>query len=234
MRKKSTIIFTIAAVIFLGGQAVAGTTWFKKQINVFYRNLTVFVDGEQLDTPVEPFIYQGHTMVPLRVLSEALGKSVTWEEETGRIIIGTAPRSAAAPAKLEDLPVLRNVGPFYDRKGGFVITRRSFADGIAVDLGKDTKQAEVVIELRGKYAKLSGYVGVDDSTQNSKGAYKLTILGDNRQLFGPTEVRPGRYPIGIELGVENMETVTFRVEWFSDGPGDYEDVIAALADFKVW
>ncbi len=232
MRKKKLILYVLALLLLTGGSAVGQGKWIKKKINVFYNNLTVYIDGQQLDTLVEPFIYEGHTMVPLRALGEALGKSVAWDEENGRIIIGEAPVSLAPPAKLTDLTVLRNVGDFYEKSGGFVITKRRFENGIAADIDKGSR-TEFIVELSGKYQGLTGFVGVDDSTQDSAGAFNLTISGDGRVLYGPTKVLPGQYPIKLELGIAKMETVKFNVDWVQGEVGDYNPVLAAIANFKV-
>lgn len=231
-RKRKIILCVLAFLLLTGGSAIGQGKWINKKINVFYNNLTVYIDGQRLDTPVEPFIYEGHTMVPLRALGEAMGKSVAWEAESGRIIIGEAPVSQAPPAKLTDLTVLRNVGDFYEKSGGFVITKQRYENGIAADLDKGSR-AEFIVELAGKYQELTGFVGVDDSTQDSSGAFYLTISGDGRVLYGPTKVLPGQYPIKMKLGVEKMETVKFNVEWVQGGVGDYTPVLAAIANFKV-
>jgi hypothetical protein len=44
------------------------------------RPVSVFLDDLPIDFPIDPFIQDGTTMVPLRALSEALGFEVTWHE----------------------------------------------------------------------------------------------------------------------------------------------------------
>ena len=44
--------------------------------------VSVFVDGVQLSFDVNPIIYEGRTLVPMRLIFEALGAKVDWIDET--------------------------------------------------------------------------------------------------------------------------------------------------------
>lgn len=46
------------------------------------REITVVVDGEELALDAEPIIENGRTLVPMRVIFEALGAKVDWNQET--------------------------------------------------------------------------------------------------------------------------------------------------------
>ena len=84
-----TWILVIGIVLGLGASAAASTG--SQQIEVQYRDISIVVDGKTVATEVEPFLYQDRTFVPLRAVAEALGKEVTWDQEKGQVIIGTAP-----------------------------------------------------------------------------------------------------------------------------------------------
>lgn len=43
---------------------------------------TILLDGGKLDFPVEPFITEGTTFVPMRAIFEALGAEIEWNDET--------------------------------------------------------------------------------------------------------------------------------------------------------
>ncbi|WP_366922499.1 NPCBM/NEW2 domain-containing protein [Metallumcola ferriviriculae] len=239
MGKKSLIVCTMLVLIFISGQAIAGSAWVKKQIGVIYGNIQIYIDGNHLSTDIEPFIYNGSTMVPLRVVSEALGEPVVWDGVNNRVLIGSKhninvpaqPKPKVETKYLEDMLVLRNVGPFF--KNQFVIAHRPFAHGVAAEISKGAPKAEFVIDLKGKYKKLAGYVGVDDSTQNSSGGFKLEILGNGEQLLVSSKFSPGQYPAYIETNVSGYETLIFKVERFDVSTGDYNEVKAALANFKL-
>jgi micrococcal nuclease len=64
-----------------------------KTINVAYRDIKINVNGKRIYPDVEPFIYNGRTFVPLRVISKALDKDVIWNENTNTIDINNKPAS---------------------------------------------------------------------------------------------------------------------------------------------
>ncbi len=57
----------------------------------------IYVDGVKLEptdangNPVETFVYNGTTYVPLRAVSQSLGKNVNWDGANQRVYIGEAP-----------------------------------------------------------------------------------------------------------------------------------------------
>lgn len=72
------------------GSAITGTAAYASgvQIEVFFRPLTYLFDGvEKTPTEGSGFIYEGSTYVPIRFVSEALGKEVGWDEATGTITV---------------------------------------------------------------------------------------------------------------------------------------------------
>ncbi|MCR4427817.1 MAG: copper amine oxidase N-terminal domain-containing protein, partial [Caldiserica bacterium] len=63
----------------------------EKEIQVFFRDIQIWVDGEMVLPDTEPFIYQDRVFVPIRFIAEALGKEVTWDDSGNRVIIGSPP-----------------------------------------------------------------------------------------------------------------------------------------------
>ena len=60
----------------------------------FYNGIKIYVDGDKI-TPkdgngkiVDPFIYDGTTYLPVRAVSEALGKQVAWDDKSNSVYIG--------------------------------------------------------------------------------------------------------------------------------------------------
>ncbi|WP_438445683.1 peptidylprolyl isomerase [Gorillibacterium sp. sgz5001074] len=88
------------------GSAITGTAAYAsantQQIEVLFRPLKILFDGvEKQPEKGTPFIYDGSTYVPLRFVSESLGKEVGWDEETGTITIDE-PGSKTAIAEYKD------------------------------------------------------------------------------------------------------------------------------------
>ena len=73
------------------GAGEPGSTRETKSVSITYRDIKVFLDGAELklvnaagDT-VEPFILDGSTFLPLRVIGEALGLNINWDAATSTV-----------------------------------------------------------------------------------------------------------------------------------------------------
>ncbi len=80
-----TVVFMVMVVFILG--SITYATVGNKTITVTYRNISIYVNGIKRTPSGEPFIYNGVTYVPLRFVSEALGKEVKWDGTKNRIDI---------------------------------------------------------------------------------------------------------------------------------------------------
>jgi hypothetical protein len=59
------------------------------KIEVFFNNIKIMVDGvAKQPAKGKPFVYEGSTYIPLRFVSDALGKEISWNEKTQTIWIG--------------------------------------------------------------------------------------------------------------------------------------------------
>ncbi len=91
----------LTGVLLMTVLVILSTTVFaesiSKMISVAYRDIQIVVDGDLIEpqdvngNAVEPFIYNGSTYLPVRAVSEALGKEVEWIGETSSVYIGTPP-----------------------------------------------------------------------------------------------------------------------------------------------
>ena len=96
MKKTKRIIirtaFILLAAIMLGAPVLAQNL--SKTIEVTFKDIKIYVDGEIIIPTdasgkiVEPFIYEGTTYLPVRAVSEALGKTVKWDSITNSVYIG--------------------------------------------------------------------------------------------------------------------------------------------------
>lgn len=248
---KITRVLTVTVILslILGVGAVAASQGLTKKISVIYRDIKIYVDGRELKNGEEPFILKdkGVAMVPLRLISEALGKPVTWVEKNSTIYIGTIPEGVdlnsemknSEPTPIEKLTVLRNVGPFYEYQSrNFLIAKRPFRGGVAVNL--KGKPAEMVLELKGYYSYLEGYLGVDDETMNSSSGFRIVVYGDDLEKYSSPLIKPADYPRYLKLdvrGVKRLRITVLREEMKAangEKVGEYENVIAVLADFKFY
>jgi len=88
-------VIVTSVVFMLGISAYASMGTF--QLNATYSNIKIYVDGKLIDPKdvngvrVEPFIISGTTYLPVRAISEALGKDVEWDGDEKTVYIGTFP-----------------------------------------------------------------------------------------------------------------------------------------------
>lgn len=89
MQKKVKVLTTavMTVVLVFGIAAGASATTGTKSLSAIFRNIKLVVDGNVLKTSEEPFIISGKTYVPLRVISEALGAYVDWNQSTNTVNI---------------------------------------------------------------------------------------------------------------------------------------------------
>ncbi|MGI9860034.1 NPCBM/NEW2 domain-containing protein [Moorella naiadis] len=147
----------------------------------------------------------------------------------GHLLPGPAFQEPSGPeAWLEELRVLRNVGPFYILDRPAALAGMSLGRSIGVNLNKGQNKAELKVDLHGRYALFQGYTGIDDSFANSSGKVIVTIFADGRQLY-QGEIRPGDYPQYLELPLTLVQQLTFSLEWQVGGIGDYDQLLATLA-----
>ncbi|ATW24001.1 stalk domain-containing protein [Candidatus Formimonas warabiya] len=196
-------------------------------IPVTYRNIRIMAGGKIISGE-EPFIMDrtGTVMVPVRTVSEALGKSVVWDPKKNTLTIsaggvastsaGVAQDKTASFSRLEDMMVLRNVGPFFRQTDKpFMIAAGAHSHGLGVRLTGG--HAEVVIRTNGKYKAIEGWLGVDDETKNSNGAFFFSIQTDNKEV-------PSFYEIngGAEKIKGNVPDFTLEEPKDLNGPIDEE------------
>jgi len=85
------VIGALAIILLFGGIASAASK--TETIDITYRSIRIVVDGEEFipkdvnNNAVEPFIYKGTTYLPVRAVSQALGKEVNWDNDTSTVNI---------------------------------------------------------------------------------------------------------------------------------------------------
>lgn len=121
MRKMRTIFLVALLVIVFTATVFASSR--SETIPVSYNNIKVYVDQKLTNlkdangNTVEPFIYNGTTYLPVRAVSEALGKEVEWDQNTKSVYVGGKPTAAregtlAVPTKDANA----NIGKAYSTK----------------------------------------------------------------------------------------------------------------------
>jgi hypothetical protein len=85
--KKANIFLLILLSLFIFTTVTVYGDNITKTIQVTYRNISILANGKQIQSEQEPFIYQGHTFIPLKTIGEALNKKVDWDNTKNQVII---------------------------------------------------------------------------------------------------------------------------------------------------
>ena len=195
-----------------------------------YTGVDIYVDDQKLEptdangNPVEAFVHNGTTYLPVRAVSEAVGKPVQWEPKTNSVYLGE--HTADKPAVwLQDLDYF--TGSKLDieptEKDNLGNTRHEV---IVQDGGFDNTYL-----LNGQYSAISGtfFQRYDDRT--SSGESELLIYGDGELLYS-AKMAGGMQPIDFYVdltGVLKLE-IDFNPKTFSI----WQNPTSALDDVGLW
>lgn len=186
-----------------------------------YTGVDIYVDDLKLEptdangNPVEAFVHNGTTYLPVRAVSEAVGKTVQWEPKTNSVYLGE--HTADKPAVwLQDLD-------YFTGKEFWV--KDTWKDNLG-----NTRQ-EVIIRsfdntylLNGQYSAISGTFFQGYNSRSSNGTSYLKIYGDGELLYN-AEVTKGVTPIDFYVDL----TGVLELEIFLSG-----DNGGALDDVGLW
>lgn len=124
--------------------------------------VTIYVDGVEMKPtdangkPVETFVYNGTTYVPLRAVSQSLGENVQYDGATQSVYIGDDPRMTN---------YLVNVCPPYEKScyetpSSFAMAGKTYTNGFTLQY-----RGSALFNLNGKYQTLEFDLGHVDGSQ---------------------------------------------------------------------
>ena len=93
--KKNVFVLSLLGAMVLGTCPVSAEDG-TREISAAFRDIKIIVDGKQLSTPAEPFIYNSTTYLPVRAVGEAVGKEVAWDNDTKTVTLTTPPPTIEA------------------------------------------------------------------------------------------------------------------------------------------
>jgi hypothetical protein len=89
-RLKGVVIGAVLAVAVMATMPVFARVA-QETITVNFNNIRIAVDGQIVQTELEPFIFDGRTFLPVRDVAEAMGYDVTWENATNTVHLTSRP-----------------------------------------------------------------------------------------------------------------------------------------------
>ncbi|TZE82429.1 stalk domain-containing protein [Calorimonas adulescens] len=89
MKKKLSILVAVLLIVstLFATAAFAATSGGFKAINAWFGGIKIVANGKTLTSDTQPLMYNNSVYVPIRLVSEALGQKVTWDQNSYSVII---------------------------------------------------------------------------------------------------------------------------------------------------
>ncbi len=185
-----------------------------------YTGVDIYVDDVKLEptnvngNPVEVFVYNGTTYLPIRAVGEALGKTVQWDPKTNSAYLGK--HTGEKPAVwLQDLDYFtgENLEIKTTEKDNLGNTRQDVVCGNA--------KFNNIYLINGQYSAISGtfFQLYDDRSHTGKST--ISIYGDGELLYH-AEMAGGIKPIDFYVDLTGI--LELRVEFVSTNRSALDDV----------
>lgn len=190
-RAQGFLLGMLVMALMMGLLIPAGAASTKKTITVT-TGVPIYVDGVEMKptdangNPVETFLYNGTTYVPLRAVSQYLGKAVKWDGSSRSVYIGKAPG---------EVQYLLDVCPPYqsdelNQPTTMTIAGQKYANCFSLGSG-NYWGGWALFNLDGEYSTLSFDMGHIDGERMSETTINIYLDG---QLSRSFDVKPEDLP----------------------------------------
>ncbi|MDR1160010.1 MAG: NPCBM/NEW2 domain-containing protein [Syntrophomonadaceae bacterium] len=209
-------VFLVTSISSVWGDPVGRT------ITAYYNNIKIYVDGKLINPldgsgkPVEPFVYDGTTYLPVRAIGEALGQNITWDGETQSVYIGQKPLTEVPKVWINDITSsssdvyeLRawtaskkdNTGKTYAH-GGLQITSK----------GRSSGAESITYKLNSDYVSFSGTLVLANDYKDTDCSTVVRIYGDDKLLYTSPEIIKGSQPTDFKVNVERVMNLKIEIK----------------------
>ncbi len=194
----------------------------QKQITIS-TGVNIYVDDVKLNPvdgngkPVEVFIYNGTTYLPVRAVAQAVGKDVVWDGKTSSVYLGKHDSSEPA-VMLHELDYFNS-----SQKNGFSIQKdvkdnlgNSYNYGISV-VSPDwaINGGSQTYYINGEYSKMKGKYILSYKNRNTSVESRFKVYGDEKLIYNSPVMTGGVKPVDfdidltgvLELKIEIINTV---------------------------
>lgn len=218
MRKKRSVKKFLAVFGALLALSAALPVWAAlagKTIEVF-TGVTIYVDGVEMKPTdangkeVETFIYNGTTYVPLRAVSQSLGKAVNYDSNSKSVYIGAAP--GVKQYLLSVCPPYQKDG--FDTPSIISMASKKYANGCIA--GSPYREGFALFNLNGQYRTLSFDAGHIDGAAMENGTFNIYL--DNELAFS-LDLEPNMMPTHYDVPLHGALQMKFEGGGWSDHYG---------------
>lgn len=201
-----------------------------KNAQLFFNNIKIYVDDNKIEPKdsqgnmVEPFIYNGTTYLPVRAVSNALGKNVEWDGKTSSVYIGKHKDNTSSQTGSMWLDQLDYFNFQADKSSDSWSVWQSEKDkdsagnnynhGIKYKMdsfsSKNTQYTEYL--LNQKYKQFSGKFILHYDSRNENSDTYLKVYGDDKLLYTSPVMRAGILPIDFNVDVSGVIKLKVQIE----------------------
>lgn len=229
--------------VLIGSLLTSGIV-FGKEISemaeLYYNNIKIYIDGAEIvpkdpnGNIVEPFTMNGTTYLPVRAISNALGKDVEWDGATQSVYIGK--KDQTKPDNYLDriqhnnyiecheynkVDVINGTVKDYNGKdytNGLLFFKSLYEEYIK----DDNDKASIIIDypLNSQYKSLNGHIllpksynltiGENENLYQQKTSVDVLFYGDGKLLYKAVEVSASN-PFNLNIDVSGVNQLSIKL-----------------------
>ncbi|MBR2021897.1 MAG: hypothetical protein IJ939_05615 [Clostridia bacterium] len=164
-----------------------------KKVEIVYRNIKICIDGTFFEpkdaggNPVEPFILDGTTYLPVRAVANAIGKDVAWDSSTSTVYLGKKPELPKEETE-KNAVTTPEVNKDLIYAEDFSVSR-TFSDSMVVQRGEKIRVFGFAGESEnGKYVSAS-FKGMTADAKIENGEWCITFPDILKEDTTPAEMK---------------------------------------------
>ena len=207
-----------------------------QNIDVIMNGIKIYWDGVEKTltdangNKVEPMIYQGTTYVPLRAMSNLMGKEVDWNQSEMAVYVGTKPTMRTIPlADMEEN--INNRTHSYISKYSFNLKNKVVScNSGAICIGSFGKNGngwlggeDITYVLDGKFSRFTGkmvlpYEEVGSKGEQSVSFYSVENDGTENEIKS-YKLKRTEDPIDVDVNLKGVTNLKIKATYSSDYNG---------------
>lgn len=199
-----------------------------KTAELFYNNIKIVIDGKQADlrdaqgNTVEPFIIDGTTYLPVRAVSDALQKAVSWDGATQTVFLGKNDAIEQPSVWLKDLETFTG-NATTNSADTIEFGGSEYNDILTANTGEVfqnywyTNSDGASYLLNCKYQSFKGTFYLGKGNKNHSYKNRIVVYGDDKVIYTSEGVAAGSFTIPFDIDVSNVVVLKIVPQEYSEG-----------------
>ena len=229
-QKLNYFLSGMMAALLMVSLIVPGFAVYSKNVTVF-PGVNIFVNDQKINptdakgNPVEAFIYEGTTYLPIRAVSQALDLPIQWEGTSKSVYIGshTGDKPAVWVADMN----------YFDKSGGNWDTGETIKDNLGNEhqhcISGGCRGDYLTYKLNAQYTRLTGVYFQRYNDRSSDGG-TLAIYADDEKVW-EGEMGKGIDPINISVDVTGVLELKIMMDGYTYS---YDPSHTAIGELGLW